>query len=129
MFGSKLGLDAEFQPTSGRLTNGHDVRCRSAAKQFIEPPEQIRREIAALKADKSVSETQKKEVLKELEAALKTTRPIQFKENIALVLKYFDKLQPLMQEQKATDYDRNRTLWMDERMRRHGRRRRIGAAD
>ena len=99
MFGSKLGLDAEFRPTSGRLTNGHDVRYRSAAKQFIEPPEQIRREIAALKADKSVSETQKKEVLKELEAALKTTRPIQFKENIALVLKYFDKLPPPMQEQ------------------------------
>jgi hypothetical protein len=31
-------------------------------------------------------------------AALKIARPIQFKENIALVLKYFDKLAPLMQE-------------------------------
>jgi hypothetical protein len=35
----------------------------------------------------------------QLEAALKNVKPIQFKENIALVLKYFDKLTPLMHEQ------------------------------
>jgi hypothetical protein len=34
----------------------------------------------------------------DLEAALKAAKPIQFKENIALVLKYFDKLTPLMQQ-------------------------------
>jgi hypothetical protein len=67
-------------------------------KKFTEPPEQIRKEIAALKADKSVPEAEKKEDLAELEAALKTAKPIQFKENIALVLKYFDKLAPLMQD-------------------------------
>ena len=67
-------------------------------KKFTEPPEQIRNQIAALKADKSVPEAQKKDDLEEFEAALKTARPIQFKENIALVLKYFDKLAPLMQE-------------------------------
>ena len=67
-------------------------------KKFTEPPEQIRNQIAALKADKSVPEAEKKDTLEEFEAALKTARPIQFKENIALVLKYFDKLAPLMQE-------------------------------
>ena len=67
-------------------------------KKFTEPPEQIRKQIAALKADKSVSDEEKKDDLEDLEAALKTARPIQFKENIALVLKYFDKLAPLMQE-------------------------------
>jgi hypothetical protein len=67
-------------------------------KKFTEPPEQIRKEIAALKADKSVPEGEKKDDLEDLEAALKTARPIQFKENIALVLKYFDKLAPLVQE-------------------------------
>jgi hypothetical protein len=66
-------------------------------KKFAEPPEQIKQEIAALKADKSVSEAEKKNDLAQLEAALKTAKPIQFKENIALVLKYFDKLSPLMQ--------------------------------
>ena len=71
-------------------------------KKFTEPPEQIKKEIAALKADKSISEAEKKEDdMAHLEAALKNAKPIQFKENIALVLKYFDKLAPLMQEQDA----------------------------
>ena len=39
--------------------------------------------------------------LAQLEAALKIVRPIQFKENIALVLKYFDQLVPFMQEQDS----------------------------
>jgi hypothetical protein len=42
----------------------------------------------ALKADKSVPEAEKREGLAQLEAALKNAKPIQFKENIALVLKY-----------------------------------------
>jgi hypothetical protein len=67
-------------------------------KKFTEPPEQIRNQIAALKADKSVPEAEKKDTLEEFEAALKTARPIQFKENIALVLKYFDKLAPLHED-------------------------------
>jgi hypothetical protein len=70
-------------------------------KKFTEPPEQIKKEIATLKADKSVSEAEKKEDLAQLEAALKNAKPIQFKENIALVLKYFDKLAPLMQDQDS----------------------------
>ena len=70
-------------------------------KNFTEPPEQIKKEIAALKADKSVPEAEKKEDLAQLEAALKTAKPIQFKENIALVLKYFDQLAPFMQERDS----------------------------
>ena len=72
-------------------------------KKFTEAPEQIKREIAALKTDKSVPEAQKKEDLAQLQAALKDAKPIQFKENIALVLKYFDRLPPLMQEQEPAD--------------------------
>jgi hypothetical protein len=68
-------------------------------KKFTEPPELIKREIAALKADKSVREVEKREGLAQLETSLKNAKPIQFKENIALVRKYFDKLAPLMQEQ------------------------------
>jgi hypothetical protein len=66
-------------------------------KKFTEPPEQIKNEIAALKADKTVKDADKKTGLAQLEAVLKAAKPIQFKENIALVLKYFDKLTPLMQ--------------------------------
>jgi hypothetical protein len=72
-------------------------------KKFTEPPEQIKNEIAALKADESVPETEKIEGLAQLEAALKIVRPIQFKENIALVLKYFDQLVPFMQELRPAD--------------------------
>ena len=49
-----------------------------------------------------VPEAEKREGLVQLEAALKNAKPIQFKENIALVLKYFDKLAPLTQEQDRT---------------------------
>ena len=66
-------------------------------RKFTEPPERVREEIAALKADKSVSDEAKKEDLAQLEAALKGAKPIQYKENIALVLKHYDKLLPFMQ--------------------------------
>jgi len=56
-------------------------------KKLTEPPEQIRKEIATLKVDKSVPQAEKREGLAQLEAALKNARPVQFKENIALVLK------------------------------------------
>jgi hypothetical protein len=72
-------------------------------KNFTEPPDQIKNEIVALKTDKSVPEADKKEGLAQLEAALKIAKPIQFKENIALVLKYYDQLVPFMQELEPAD--------------------------
>ena len=68
-------------------------------KKFSGLPEQIKNEIAALKADKSVSEAEKQEDLAQLEVAPQNAKPVQFKENISLVLKYFNKLSSLMQEQ------------------------------
>ena len=70
-------------------------------KKFTEPPEQVKKQIADLKADKSVPDAEKKEDLAQLEAAV-NTKPVQFKENIALVLKHYDKLAPLMQEQDSS---------------------------
>jgi hypothetical protein len=93
---------AEFDDVSTNISmimSGIDQQ----TKKFTEPPEQIKQQIAAVKADKSVPETQKREDLAQLEAALKDTKPIQFKENIALVLKYFDKLSELMAEQGPAD--------------------------
>jgi hypothetical protein len=71
------------------------------SKKFTEPPEQLKKQIAELKADKSVPEAEKKEDLAQLDAALKNAKPVRFKENIALVLKHYDKLAPLMQEQES----------------------------
>ena len=73
------------------------------SRKFTEPPEQIKREIAVLKADKSVPEADKKQGLAQLEAALKVAKPIQFKENIALALKYYDQLTLFMQELRPAD--------------------------
>ena len=72
-------------------------------KKFTEPGDQSKQQIVARKSDKSVPEAVKKEELAQLEAALKDTKPIQFKKNIALVLRYFDKLTELMQEQGPAD--------------------------
>ena len=72
-------------------------------KKFTEPPEQIKQQIDVVKSDKSVPEAQRKEGLAQLGTALKNAKPIQFKENIALVLKYFDKLTDLMQGQGPAD--------------------------
>jgi hypothetical protein len=44
-------------------------------KKFTEPPDQIKSEIASIKANKSIPEPQKKEDLVQLEAALKDTSP------------------------------------------------------
>ena len=72
-------------------------------KTFTEPPDQIKKEINSIKANKAIPEAQKREDLAQLEAALKDARPIQFKENIAMVLKYFDQLPPLFQEEGPAD--------------------------
>jgi hypothetical protein len=72
-------------------------------KKFTEPPEQIKQQIDAVKSDKSIPEAEKKEDLEQLDTALKSAKPIQFKENIALVRKYFDKLPDLMQGQGPAD--------------------------
>ena len=72
-------------------------------KKFTEPPEQIKQQIDAVKSDKSIPEAEKKEDLEQLDTALKSAKPIQFKENIALVRKYYDKLTELMQGQGPAD--------------------------
>ena len=82
---------AEYDDVSSNISmimSGIDPQ----TKKFTEPPELLKQEIAALKADKTIPEADKKQELAELEAALKVAKPIQFKENIALVLKYYDKL-------------------------------------
>jgi hypothetical protein len=48
--------------------------------------------------DQTDADVFSRDPLAQLEAALKIAKPIQFKENIALVLKYFDQLVPFMQE-------------------------------
>jgi hypothetical protein len=61
-------------------------------KQFTDPQVAIKKEIADVTADKSMSEQEKKQVLDELNEALKSAEPIQFPSNIELVKKYYDQI-------------------------------------
>ncbi len=65
-------------------------------KEFSQPPEALKKEIAAVTADKSIPEKEKKEILNELNAALKFTKPVQFPENVELIKKYYDKIDGAM---------------------------------
>jgi hypothetical protein len=56
--------------------------------QFTEPPDQLRKDIEELKQDKQMSQKDKDQALAEMQAALKSAAPLQFKENVAVVKKY-----------------------------------------
>jgi hypothetical protein len=71
------------------------------AKKYIGPEAELKKEIAALQADKQIPAEDKKSELAELNNELKTIVPIKFKSNIDLVLKYYDKIAAAQdQEQK-----------------------------
>ncbi len=59
---------------------------------FTEPSVSIRKEMETVTADKSIPDDDKKQMLLELDEALKAAQPIQFPSNIDLVMKYYDKI-------------------------------------
>jgi hypothetical protein len=66
-------------------------------KKFTEPQVAIKKEIDEVTADKSIPEKEKKQMLDELNEALKTAQPIQNPGNIDLVTKYWDKIDAVLQ--------------------------------
>jgi cell division protein FtsB len=84
---------AEFEDVAANISmivDGIDPK----TKAFTEPLDGLKKEIAEVQADKSMPAKDKQAALKELNEALKTAQPVQFRGNIELVKKYFDKLQP-----------------------------------
>jgi len=67
-------------------------------KAFTQPPEVLKKQIATVSADPKIPAKDKKAILDEMNAAVKTTTNIQFPDNITLVTKYYDKLGPLLQD-------------------------------
>lgn len=67
-------------------------------KAFTEPPEMLKKQIAAVTADAKIPAKDKKAILDEMNAATKTTTNVQFPANVTLVTKYYDKLGPLLQD-------------------------------
>ena len=67
-------------------------------KVFTEPPEMLKKQIAAVQADAKIPAKDKKAILEDMNDALKTMEPVKFPGNVTLVTKYYDKLGPLLQE-------------------------------
>lgn len=69
----------------------------SKTKQYTDPVEAIKKEIAAVQADKAMKPDDRKKALESLNAELSEVQPVQHQANIALVLKYFDQLNAVAQ--------------------------------
>jgi hypothetical protein len=66
-------------------------------KKFTEPQVAIQKEIEEVTADTSIPEKEKKQMLEELNDALKTAQPIQNPGNVELVTKFWDKIDAVLQ--------------------------------
>jgi hypothetical protein len=66
-------------------------------KEFTEPQVAIKKEIDEVTADKSIPDKEKKQMLEELNEALKAAAPIENKRNVELVKKHFDKIEAVLQ--------------------------------
>ena len=80
-------------PFSGSWLYGIDPK----TKAFTEPAAAIKQEIAEVTANKTMPAREKKQMLEELNEALKSAQPIQFPANIELVKKYYDKINGALQ--------------------------------
>lgn len=67
-------------------------------KAFTEPPEALKKQIAAVQAEAKIPAKDKKAILDDMNEALKTVEPVKYPGNVTLVTKYYDKLGALMQD-------------------------------
>jgi len=67
-------------------------------KAFVEPPEALKKQIAAVQAEAKIPAKDKKAILDDMNEALKTVEPVKYPGNVTLVTKYYDKLGALMQD-------------------------------
>lgn len=65
--------------------------------EFSDPVEMLKKEIAEVQADASIPEKDKKQMLEELSEALKSTPPLKFNENIAVVKKNREAIEKALQ--------------------------------
>ena len=65
--------------------------------EYTDPIDAIKKEIADIEKDQAIPEKDKKQMLEEMAEALKTTPPLQFKDNIALVKKFQKEIEVSLQ--------------------------------
>lgn len=67
-------------------------------KAFTEPPEALKKQIAAVQAEAKIPAKDKKAILDDMNEALKTVEPVKYPGNVTLIIKYYEKLGALMQD-------------------------------
>ena len=72
-------------------------------KKYVGAETVIKQEIASVKADKNMPPKDKKDALDQLNAALKSTAPVQNQGNIDLVTKNFDKISAAMPQEQEQE--------------------------
>ncbi len=64
---------------------------------YVDPLDAIKKEMEEIKKDDKIPEKDKKQMLEEMEQALKTTPPLQYKENVAVVKKFQKEIEKALQ--------------------------------
>ena len=64
---------------------------------YVDPIEAIKKEMDEIKKDEKIPEKDKKQMLEEMDQALKTTPPLQFKDNVAIVKKFQKEIEKALQ--------------------------------
>jgi len=65
--------------------------------QYSDPTEMIKKEMAEVRADKTIADAEKKQTLAEMEEALKSTPPLKYPENVTVVKKYQKDIEKALQ--------------------------------
>jgi hypothetical protein len=60
----------------------------------------MKKKIAEISADKTISKSDKKELLNEFKKRLNAAQPIQYPSNIELVRKYYDQIHPIQRDKQ-----------------------------
>jgi hypothetical protein len=85
----------EYNAVSGNIDlvmSGFDTQ----TKAFTDPSVQAKAYLDKAKADKTLPEKERKQLIEDLTRQLQVLRPIQYPGNIDLVKKYYDKIEPLL---------------------------------
>ena len=67
------------------------------SREFTEPKVAIQKEIDEVKGDTTIPEKEKKQMLEEMDQALKTTPPLEHKENVTIVKKFQKEIEKALQ--------------------------------
>ncbi|MEQ1614517.1 MAG: hypothetical protein ABL904_17360 [Hyphomicrobiaceae bacterium] len=105
----KLQAELEGVATKNGFTNFADLDDTAAnismvmagldpqSGEYVDPVEAIKKEMDEIKKDDKIPEKDKKQMLDEMDQALKTTPPLQFKDNVAVVRKFQKEIEKALQ--------------------------------